>query len=69
LATELIDEMRRGYNAEQTKLFLGEKTYNVYNHAISTAIKLYQITKNDRYKEKAFLFSEKSNADAIAPFP
>ena len=48
LATELIDKMRRGYNAEQTKLFLGEKTYNVYDNAISTAIKLYEINKNEQ---------------------
>ena len=65
LVTKLIDEMRRGYNAEQTKLFLGEKTYNVYNNAISTAIKLYEITKNDQYKEKAFLFSEKSKTNLL----
>ncbi|MCH6575617.1 MAG: tetratricopeptide repeat protein, partial [Bacteroidetes bacterium] len=65
LATELIDEMRRGYNAEQTKLFLGEKTYNVYNNAISTAIKLYEITKNEQYKEKAFSFSEKSKTNIL----
>ena len=65
LATELIDKMRRGYNAEQTKLFLGEKTYNVYDNAISTAIKLYEITKNDQYKEKAFSFSEKSKTNLL----
>ena len=52
-------------SAEQTKLFLGEKTYNVYNNAISTAIKLYEITKNEQYKEKAFLFSEKSKTNIL----
>jgi len=57
--------MRRGYNAEQTKLFLGEKTYNVYDNAISTAIKLYEITKNEQYKEKAFSFSEKSKTNLL----
>jgi len=38
---------------------------NVSNNAINTAIKLYKITKNEQYKEKAFLFSEKSKTNLL----
>ena len=62
LAVNLIDKMRTGYKTEGSKLFLGEKLTEVYELAIQTSLRLYSSTKEDQYKQRAFLFSEKSKA-------
>ena len=65
LATTLIDIMMRGYEAEEAKIFLREKTHNIYSKAVGVALKLYEITREERYKEKAFTLVEKSKAGIL----
>lgn len=68
LAVDLIDEMRRGYKSESYKLFFGEKSHDIYDQAIQTALLLDDLGKgNDpQYKRTAFLLSESSKAAVLA---
>ena len=66
VAAELIDKMRTGYKAEGSKLFIEEKFVQMYEKAIETALKLYEITQDEIYKETAFLFAEKSKASILS---
>lgn len=65
LAGKLLEKIRIGYKSEEYKLLFGEKYHEIYDQAIQTTLKLYQITGNNIYKEKAFGFSEKSKAAVL----
>ena len=65
LASDLIDQIRTGYKAEGSKLFLGEKTNEIYNNAIRVSLKLFDITKDDHFKKESFYFAEKSKAAVL----
>jgi CHAT domain-containing protein len=62
LAGQLIDQMRSGYKAEGSKLFLAEKATDIYDHAIRSALQIHAATRRDEHKDAAFLFAEKSKA-------
>lgn len=62
----LIDQMRSGYKSESYRLSFGEKCIEIYGQALQTAFKLYEISGNPEYKEKAFFLSEKSKAAVLA---
>lgn len=66
LAAQLIEDIRSGYKSESYKLFFGEKCIEIYGQALQTAFKLYEISGNPEYKEKAFAFSEKSKAAVLS---
>ncbi len=65
LASELIDKIRHGYKAEGSKLFLGKKAAEIYENAIQAALTMYDVTKDNQYKEKAFFFAEKNRANVL----
>ncbi|OFY69479.1 MAG: hypothetical protein A3G23_10595 [Bacteroidetes bacterium RIFCSPLOWO2_12_FULL_37_12] len=65
LASDLIDIMRRGYKTEGSKLFLGEKATQIYDKSIRTSLRLYNILKDDLYKNQAFQFSEKNKSSVL----
>jgi CHAT domain-containing protein/Tfp pilus assembly protein PilF len=65
LATTLIDVMMRDYEAEEAKIFLREKTHNIYNKAVGAALELYELTHEGQYKEKAFTLVERSKAGIL----
>ena len=64
-ASQLIDQMRHGYKAEGSKLFLAEKATDIYDHAILTTLRLHQITQKEEHKTAAFLLAEKSKAGVM----
>jgi CHAT domain-containing protein len=66
LLSTLVETMRRGYKSESYKLIFGEQTHPIYQKAIHTALMLYDITGNPRFKEAAFDLSEKSKAVVLA---
>ncbi len=68
LAVDLIDEMRRGYKSESYKLFFGEKSHEIYDQAIQTALLLDDLHegRDPQYKIAAFLLSENSKASVLA---
>ncbi|QQS36612.1 MAG: CHAT domain-containing protein [Ignavibacteriales bacterium] len=61
-ADKLIEKIRTGYRNEGSKLFLGEKASVIYDRAIQTCINLFESTRDDSYKNKAFYFAERSKA-------
>lgn len=65
LITELIDQIRTGYKAEGSKLFLGKQASEILGEAIRTSLKFHYITNEEQYKEKAFLFVEKSKSAVL----
>ena len=65
LIAEWIERMRFGYRADGSKLFLGKKAKKEYENAIRVCYRLYQLTGELIYAEKAFEFSEKSKAGVL----
>lgn len=63
--SELIERMRFSYRAEGSKLFLGKKANSEYENAIRICHRLYQLTGELVYAEKAFTLSEKSKAGVL----
>jgi len=52
--------MRSGYNSEGSKLFLAEKSSEIFECAIKLSIKLFDITGETKYRNEAYIFNEKS---------
>ncbi|MEM7101975.1 MAG: CHAT domain-containing tetratricopeptide repeat protein [Bacteroidota bacterium] len=59
---KLIDRMRREHTAKGSKLFWTGRTLPIYENAISTALALFEKSKDNQYLEQAFYFTEKSKA-------
>jgi len=66
LALDLIDNMRSSYQAEGSRLLLGEKTAVIFEKAIQAAFELYKKTGDPRYKETAYQFAEKGKFSTLA---
>ena len=64
-AIDLFANIRHQYQSEAYKLELSGKLTDWYEKAISTALQLYDITKNPIYQERAFFLSEKSKAAVL----
>ena len=62
---KLIEKIRNSYLTEDSKLFLGNKTHKIYNNAIQLALKLYDVTKDEEYKEKVYYISEQSKSNIL----
>ena len=62
---DLIDQMRTGYRAEGTKIFLGEQTEDIFDQAIKVSIELYEKTREENFKNQAFDFLEKRKAAVL----
>lgn len=65
LAIRLIDDIRLGYQDQESKLFLNENETSTYNEAISVADMLWKTTGDIQYKNFAFVCSEKSKASVL----
>jgi tetratricopeptide (TPR) repeat protein len=65
VATQLMDHLRCAYPSEEFRLNLGSDYKYIYGRGIEAALELYRVTGDERFKEKAFLFSEKSKASAL----
>ncbi|MEM7375569.1 MAG: CHAT domain-containing tetratricopeptide repeat protein [Bacteroidota bacterium] len=58
----LIDSLRLGFREESSKLSYGAQAKSTYEGGLSAAAILYQMTRDPRYAEMAFGFSERSKA-------
>lgn len=58
----LIDHIKNGYVRESSKIDLYKNSRGIYNAAINTCIKLHDHTKDDKYLNEAFKYSEASKA-------
>ncbi len=62
LAVKLIEQLRLEYQDQNSKLYLSEIENITYDDAEHLAIKLWDITKESKYKEKAFEIAERSKS-------
>ncbi len=60
LILSLLDQIRSEYITEASKLQVGEKALEIYENAIRTTLKLFDITGEKSYREQAFAAAEKS---------
>ncbi|WP_254160881.1 CHAT domain-containing protein [Chryseosolibacter histidini] len=65
-AAKMMDLIRKSYSSEEAKLLFSNHTHMVYEEAIATAFELYEHTKEERYKETAFAFSEKAKMTVLS---
>jgi len=65
LVLELITNIKNSYKSESAKYQFGELNLNIYQDAINIAAKLYKLTQEKIYKEKAFLISEKNKVNVL----
>jgi len=64
-AVELVEQLRGTYKAEGSKLFLQGEHLPVYEAGTRVSVSLLEITGQERYKESAFSFAEKSKANVL----
>lgn len=62
LITDIIEQIRLSYEDEKSKLYLMQHTRILYSEAITIAIDLFEITRDNNYKTHAFELSEKCKA-------
>lgn len=65
LCISLVHKMRNSYGAFESKVFFSNEERETYSEAVSTAMKLYHITKDNIYKEKAFTYAEKGKSSIL----
>jgi CHAT domain-containing protein/Tfp pilus assembly protein PilF len=65
-ATGIIDLMRRGFMTEESKLFLQSNSISIYEGAIETCYRLYELTDDISYANNAFFFMEKSKGSILS---
>lgn len=63
--SDLSDQIRQNYQTEESKLFLNETAYALYEDAMGVCFDLYQKTQDEKYKVQAFYFTEKSKATSL----
>lgn len=64
-AIDVIEEIRRTYTGDESKMYLSEQEKPTYVSAIEVAEILYKVTNNPGYIKKAFIFAEKSKASTL----
>jgi len=64
-ATQLIHRLQIGFENEESKYFLAQNQESTFYEAIKIAYKLYVQTKQQKYIELAFEFSEKSKSSNL----
>jgi len=65
LADQLIDIMNNGFKSDDSKLYLGDNSSSIYEKAVESALKLFEIKGDEKYKEKAFYFFEKNKSAVL----
>ncbi len=64
-ATQLIHRLQIGFENEESKYFLSKNQESTFYEAIKIAYKLYHQSRNQKYVELAFEFSEKSKSSNL----
>ena len=62
LLGELTDNLRREFLALNSKQQLSQNTKKIYENAIATALRLYELKGEEQYLEQAFQFAERNKA-------
>ncbi|MFO7655810.1 MAG: CHAT domain-containing tetratricopeptide repeat protein [Bacteroidales bacterium] len=65
IAGRLIDLIRLGYQDQDSKLYLSENEKSTYHEALCTAQKLFRLTSDSYYLNKAFEYSERGKSSLL----
>ncbi|MGQ1911733.1 CHAT domain-containing protein [Marinifilum sp. RC60d5] len=65
LCLDIIDKIRIAYLDEESKFALSENERDTYTQALEIAVELYKKTGDDKYKEKAFKYAERSKSASL----
>ncbi len=61
-AVGVMDQMRKEYHSEESRQFLIEQSYPIFEQALAIQYQLYQQDKDKTHLEKAFYLAEKSKS-------
>jgi CHAT domain-containing protein len=64
-AVRLTEKIRRGFGTEGSKLQLSQTSFDVYEQALTVAVRLYDRTKDEEYLSAAFSYAERSKAGML----
>jgi len=64
-ATEAVQKIRQDFKSSESKLFFGTKSRSVFDHALALYYRLYRITGDGRFLDKAFLMMEKGKSYVV----
>lgn len=64
----IINELRGSFDTNESKLFLNEQNHNIYDLALNTLFRLYELTKKEAYKEAIFHVTESSKSSILSEF-
>ncbi|MDA3780557.1 MAG: CHAT domain-containing protein [Bacteroidales bacterium] len=65
IAQDIIKQLRCSYQNRESKLLLTESEHLVLQNAFLVSVKLYNLTKDNKYIEQAYNFSESSKASNL----
>ncbi len=65
LSLRHINNIRRGYMSQSSKLNITEDEKTCYFQAIEASLGLFEITKNETYKIQAYAYTQKSKASLL----
>ncbi len=65
LAIDAINKIRSGYISEESKLILADNENETFSKALNASYSLYEITKEQKYLEKAFNYCESSKSAVL----
>ncbi len=60
-----IDQLRKKYYSDASKLFLGEQSYSLYQDAVRVSVKLFHATGKHTFWDAAFWFAEHSKTNVL----
>ena len=64
-ALDLVDDLRRQYSTDGSKLVLAGESASLYGNACRLAVTLFRKTGDPGYKERAFLIADRSKANVL----
>lgn len=65
LAIELLEKQRRSYRNENSKLRLSEHAMGLFREAMKCATRLFELTRQAKYREKMFVYAEKARTGIL----
>ncbi len=64
-AYQLADYVERTYESDEARLFLNRFKYTVHHEPIDLGLRLYELTKDQHYLEKAYIFDQGNKASVL----
>jgi CHAT domain-containing protein/Flp pilus assembly protein TadD len=65
-AFKLSDYIEKTYDSDDARLFLNQIKYFVHDRPIHTSLRLFELTRNNKYLEAAYHFDQQNKASILA---